>query len=178
MIPGLTFIRDLTWEDVFEIWRGNEEHRPNWIKLYTERGFSSWTDWRRPYADQLGLPTKSWKLYRVDDASITVPNLHGGPFRGWSERFYNGVSVPTFKEIVNHPDIKSHTGILDIEEHFPVPTTITAVQNDDGIILTEGMHRCAAIAIASAENKNIATELYIALSDYEPGHLPLVGKRD
>jgi hypothetical protein len=177
-IPGLTLIRELSWNDVFEFWRENEEHRENWTKLWKERGFASWADWRKTYADGLGLPSKSWKLYRVDDASISIPDFHGGPFRGWTERFYNGASAPAFKEIVKHPDIRSHTGILDIKKHFPVPTTITGVQNDDGIVITEGMHRCAAIALAAADGQNIATELYIALSDKEPGHLPLIGKRD
>src|SRR5687768_15402658 len=176
MISGLTFVRDLTWDEVFEIWRSNEEHRENWKKLWQERGFASWADWRKTYADQFGLPAKSWKLYRVDDASTTVPDFRGGPFRGWTERFYNGVSAPTFKEIVTHPDIQSHTGILDMKKNFPVPTTITGVHNDDGIIITEGMHRCAAIALAAVDGENIAPELFIALSDKERGHLPLVGK--
>ncbi|MCC6563700.1 hypothetical protein IT087_02300, partial [Candidatus Uhrbacteria bacterium] len=51
--------------------------------------------------------------------------------------------------------------------------TITGVQNDDGIVIIEGMHRCTSIVLGRLE-----PEIYIALADYQPGHLPLVGKRD
>lgn len=175
---GLTFLRDLTWPDVFEIWRENEEHLDHWKQLYTERGFSSWEDWRRPYAEAHGLSRKSWKLFRVEHPMITVQTFHGGPFRGWTERFYEGAPAPDFHTLAQHPDIQTHTGIREIMERFPSSTTITGVQNDDGIVIVEGMHRCAALALAAAEKRDIKSEVYIALADFEPGHLSIVGKRD
>lgn len=37
----LEFIKDLTWPEVFEVWRQNEENRKNWKQHYAERGFGS-----------------------------------------------------------------------------------------------------------------------------------------
>ena len=176
--PGLTFVRDLTWPEVFEIWRANEEHLEHWKELYTQRGFSSWEAWRRPYAEAHGLSKKSWKLFRIDHPMTTVPTFHGGPFRGWTERFYNGTAAPTFQTIAQHPEIQTHTGIREILEHFPAPTTLTGVQNDDGVVIVEGMHRCATLALAEAEKRTIQADVFIALADYEPGQLTIVGKRD
>ena len=76
----LTHLGDLTWPDVFEIWRKNEADSEAWRTAYTARGFDSWAAWRMSYAEPLKLPTLSWALYQVDEPVATVPQFFGGPF--------------------------------------------------------------------------------------------------
>ena len=82
-MDGLTFIRDLTWPEVFEIWRANEEHLEKWKELYTKRGFGTWEAWRKNLIAPMELESRSWKLYRIEQPAKTVAGFHGGPFRGW-----------------------------------------------------------------------------------------------
>ena len=177
-MEGLTFIRDLTWPEVFEIWRGNEEKLVKWEEVYKRRGFDSWEAWRKDLITPWHLDTRTWKLYRIEQPGKTIANFHGGPFRGWTERYYNGATVPTFAEIMKHPGLQTVHAFKDFITNFPSPTTVTGVQNDDGIVIIEGMHRCTSIVMADAEGKTLTPEMFIALGDYVPGHLPLVGKRD
>lgn len=177
-MPGLTFIRELTWSDVFEIWRKNEEALEKWKEVYTRRGFETWEAWRKNLIAPWNLESRTWKLYRIKDAANVIADFHGGPFRGWTERYYNGVIAPTFREIIRHPDIRTVHAFKDFISDFPSPTTVTGIQNDDGVVIIEGMHRCTSVVLAESQGAPIEPELYIALADYVPGHLPLVGKRD
>lgn len=177
-LPGLTYIRDLTWTEVFEIWRGNEEHLTKWEEIYKKRGFETWEAWRKNLIAPMELEQRTWKLYRIEHPGKTIAGFHGGPFRGWTERYYNGAIAPTFDKIIQHPDIKTVHAFKDFIANFPSPTTVTGVQNDDGIVIIEGMHRSASVVMAEAQGKNLEPEILIALADYVPGHLPLVGKRD
>ncbi|MCK9361224.1 hypothetical protein M0Q28_03255 [Patescibacteria group bacterium] len=177
-MEGLTFVRDLTWPEVFKIWRGNEEHLEKWKELYKKRGFETWEVWRRNLIAPMDLESRTWKLYRIETPGKTIANFHGGPFRGWTERYYDGVAAPEFREIIKHPNIKTVFAFQDFIANFPSPTTVTGVQNDDGVVIIEGMHRSTSVVLAAAEGKDLEPEMYIALADYQPGHLPLVGKRD
>lgn len=170
---GLTFVRDLAWPEVFEIWRANEEHLTKWEEIYKKRGFETWKDWRKNLIAPMDLEARSWKLYRIDQPSETIAGFHGGPFRGWTERYYNGAAAPDFSTIIQHPDIQNVFAFKDFIANFPSPTTITGVQNDDGVVIIEGMHRCTSVVLGK-----LNPEIYIALADHVPGHLPLVGKRD
>jgi hypothetical protein len=177
-IPDLSFVRDLTWPEVFEIWRANEEYLTKWEEVYKRRGFETWEAWRTNLIVPMELESKTWKLYRIERPTQTIAGFHGGPFRGWTERYYDGATVPEFRAIVRHPEIKTVHAFQDFISNFPSPTTITGVQNDDGIVIVEGMHRCTSLVLAEAQGKHLDPELYIALADFVPGHLPLVGKRD
>ncbi len=172
----LEFEKDLAWADVFEIWRENEEDRENWKRLWKEKGFDSWEEWRMRYAEPFKLPEREWKLYRVKNVLKLVPTFRGGPFRAWVERFYDGREAPAFSELIRHPELKTHGGVIDIMNNFPEKTTISAVETADGIVIVEGMHRCAAIALSEANGKQINTTLKIALGSELPGELPVIGK--
>ena len=172
-MEGLTFIRDLTWPEVFEIWRANEEHLEKWKELYTKRGFETWEAWRKNLIAPMDLESRTWKLFRIEQPAKTVAGFHGGPFRGWTERYYNSVAAPEFRTIIRHPDIQTVFAFKDFIANFPSPTTVTGVQNDDGIVIIEGMHRCTSVVLG-----NLEPEMYISLADYMPGHLPVVGKKD
>jgi hypothetical protein len=172
----LEFVKDLTWEEVFEIWRKDEEHRDHWKHFWKEKGFDSWEEWRMRYAEAFKLPERDWKLYFIKSPLTTVPKFRGGPFKSWVERFYEGRNAPTFAELAKHPEVRSHKGILDIIKHFPPKTTISGVLTDDGITIVEGMHRASAVAIAATQHDWQNNHLTIALGSRLPGELPIVGK--
>ncbi|MBU0624822.1 hypothetical protein KKF05_00595 [Patescibacteria group bacterium] len=173
---NLEFVRDLTWPEVFEIWRQNEERSDAWRKHWLERGFASWEDWRRRYVEAAGLAESSWKLYRVIDAGRTVAGFHGGSFKSWVDKFYQGVTAPTFAALTEQPDIRLHQGIRQMIETFRDPTTtISAMLTDDGVVIVEGMHRCCAVVLAAVEGKPMAVEFYLALGECPRDNLPIMG---
>lgn len=172
----MEYVKDLTWEDVFEIWRQNEEGRQNWIEHFQSRGFKSWEEWRKTYVKPLGLPNRQYKLYSVINPEQTVLTFHGGPFRSWTERFYGDTHVPTFAEFASLSQIQEHPGIQEIMNNFPTDTVVTGVTTDDGVVIVEGMHRCCAVALAARQGRRIASGFHIALADYKPGVLPMVGR--
>jgi len=164
---GLELIRPIAWAEVFEIWRADEESRPNWIAVWKERGFSSWEEWRvTTIVAPLDLVSREWRLYRVNDPMRTVPTFRGGPFRTWAERYYNGEEMPTFAEIAKHPDFETGEGVPELMENFPKETTVTGIVTDIGIVIGEGMHRCTAVARAAIVGRAIAGEFFIALADF------------
>ena len=172
----LAFVRRLTWAEVFEIWQGNEALRPNWIAHFQSRGFTTWDAWRMTYAVPLGLPEREWALYEVPSPLVNVPQFRGGPFAGWVNRFYDGREAPTFAELVQHPSIQQHGGVLDIIARFPAETIVTGVALPSGVRIVEGMHRSCALALAAARGVFITTRLYIALGSGDEEQLPVVGQ--
>lgn len=168
--------KSLSWQDVFEIWRANEEHRANWKRIWKEKGFDSWEEWRMRYAEAFKLSEREWKLYFVKGPLMTVPKFRGGPFRGWVERFYEGQTMPIFEELAQHHQIQSHGGVIDIMRHFPDKTTVSGVLTDDGTVIVEGMHRCSAVALASQKHIGLNTHFTIALGSKLSGKLPVIGK--
>ncbi|MBI4457661.1 hypothetical protein HY633_01715 [Candidatus Uhrbacteria bacterium] len=169
---GLRLIRRLEWPEVFEIWRVNEEHRDGWKTHYKERGFASWEDWRMSAAKAFGLPELSWNLYEIFSPSETVPTFHGGPFRSWIERFYGGLVMPSFAELIANRELRAHGGVLAMIENFPENTVITGVLTDVGVVIAEGMHRCCAVTLAAASGRDIARGMRIALADYGSRRMP------
>ncbi len=59
-------IKTLSWNEVFEIWRSNEEGRENWNELILRRGFPSWETWRMTYANEFKLLTLNWELFKKE----------------------------------------------------------------------------------------------------------------
>jgi len=171
---GLTEIKKLSWSDVFDIWRQNEENSEHWQKYWKAKGFESWEAWRNHTHANLHGETLSWTLYKVEDPAKTVLQFLGGPFRSWTKWFYLNNTHPSFTDIVQHPGIQNHRAILELIDSFPSPTTITGVKTSDGIVVIEGMHRTCALALSIVQNRPITPKLYIALADF-PGELPLLG---
>jgi len=59
MKKELEFIRELTWEKVFEFWRESEGEDSEWALHAKERGFDSWEEWRKSYVPALRLDERS-----------------------------------------------------------------------------------------------------------------------
>jgi len=171
-------IKDLTWKDVFQVWRENEDFEgSHWIELWQSRGFKSWEEWRITYAKKLGLADLNWALYRILKPMDDVPEFCGGSFRSWVERFYQGQENPSFSWLAKQPDIQAHQGIQKFITSFPENTTVSGILIKDKIVIVEGMHRCTAIALAEVLNeKIILNNMYICIAEYDQDQMPVVGK--
>ena len=171
---ALQRIRSLTWPEVFEIWRDAEIHSETWRTLYTKRGFSSWETWRLSFAEPLKLATLTWSLYDVREPGPFILDCVGGPYRGWFERYYNGMQQPTFRDLAKVVALQQHVGIHQLRKNFPKRTTLIAVQTDKRITIIEGMHRSVALALSVIEDVPLQTHLQIALANHPDAKLPLL----
>lgn len=161
------FIKPLTWEEVFKIWKGNEINESHWQEYYKKEGFESWLGWRNKYLKPIGALNRKWKLVKVINPLKSVPDFHGGPYEGWTKNFYKGKNLPKFIEMKEHPRAENYFKNLSSK------TTIIAWNTKIGIVIIEGMHRCAAIARAAKRGrKNLKLDLYVALADCPLGRIP------
>lgn len=174
---NLKLIKPLTWPEVFEIWRQNEDYPgSHWISLWQERGFKSWEAWRTTYIKPNGLDELQWGLYEIENPPQAIPLFHGGPFRSWIEKFYQGRENPTFAALAEMLEIQAHQGILNMLANFPKETTISAVIINKEAYVVEGMHRCAALALAAKQSLKLDSRVKVALAQYNRDKLPIVGK--
>lgn len=172
----LEYIKPLSWEESFGFWRENEAKRPNWIKSYKNRGFSSWDDWRKTYTKQLGCEKLQWHLYKLIDPVGHIPFFYGGPYRTWVERFYGGKKICKFSEIIKFSEIQKHEGVNSIANNFPKETVIISLVVKREIVIIEGMHRCCAIALMNKNKKEIKSNIFVALAEYSKNNLPVIGR--
>jgi hypothetical protein len=173
----LTLTEDISWPDVFAIWRYNEAFPgSHWHEHYRGRGFNTWEEWRLTYVRPLHLDKLSWRLYTVVDPKQTGPQFCGGPFRSWVELYYQGKEHPQFSQIIKHPQIENNETILHLISNFPDQTTLSGVILNDKIIIVEGMHRCCALALAANKGIKVATQVKIALAESDQPELPLIGQ--
>lgn len=177
---GFTLIRSLTWDEVFDLWRQNED-TPRWEAVYTTRGFATWAEWRMTYADPWRCPELRWALYRIDSPTDVVPQFIGGRFRTWVEKYYGKRYSPTFSELIQHPELSHHANIDSMMRDFPRETTITALfhRGENAVaapMVIEGMHRCCAIAKAAALSHPINAELFVAMAESPDKTLPVLGQ--
>ena len=174
----LKLIKNLSWPEVFAIWRQNEAYNgSHWHAHYKSRGFKTWEAWRLSYVQPFGLAKLNWQLFTIIEPQKTVPLFCGGPFRSWVEKYYQGQVQPTFAELAKNPQIKNHLGILDFMKNFPNQTTITGIILNGQITILEGMHRCCALALATNQGLNIDTKVKIALAQTNQTSLPVIGLR-
>lgn len=172
---GLKRIKPLTWEDVFEIWRQNEEHLPHWKPHYESRGFTNWKDWRMSSAERLNPQALNWALFEITDPSASIPSFRGGPFRGWIRETYHGADKPRFSEIMKDEPRRAQIIRSGFIEHFPAETIITGLRAEGDIVIIEGMHRCCAVTVAAEQGHPVRSRMFIALADYPTLEIPLLG---
>lgn len=175
MDKGLEKIRDLTWEEVFYIWRKNEAGNPKWQEHWENRGFKSWEEWRMQYAGPWRCAERSWALYAIIDPEKTIPKFQGGPFKTWIERHYGGKPKPTMVELAAREDMQTNQDNLNLLNNFPKETTLTGLIQDGEVVIIEGMHRCVAVALAAQQGRDLSTHITIALADASGENLPTVG---
>lgn len=160
------FVKPLSWDEVVEIWRSNEINETHWEKYWKSKGHKSWEEWRKKYIDAYAVLNGDWYLVKVKDPIASVTNFRGGNYKGWKENFYEGREMPTFSEM------KGHWAASEFLKNLPPETTIIALNTEIGIVVAEGMHRCAAITKAAKEGKKIDLNLYIAMADIKKEEIP------
>lgn len=171
----LEFIKNLSWPEVFEIWRGNEEGRPNWEEHFKSRGFDSWEEWRMKYAEPLQCPKAKWGLYRLKNPVRDMPLFHGGPFRTWIDKYYKDSDSLTFAELIELSELQNNPTINDMVKNFPNSTTISGMVVEGEIFIIEGMHRCCALTLINQKGLAYSGDVFIALAESPGGKLPPVG---
>lgn len=160
----MTYLHDLTWDDVFAMWVANEGSSPAWAKVATEvKGWPDWRSWRMFTANQLKLPTRAWKLYAWDNPMEELPAMVVGPYSGWQNRL-PAKNVHTFADLVSIPEHYAHfSSNLNIQKmisHFPIQSCMTALRRPDGkIVCLEGHHRATAVAIARRDGQTMVFSL-------------------
>jgi hypothetical protein len=172
---SLEFVGPLKWPAIFAAWRAGEALQVSWKKHWEERGFSSWEDWRKNYAEPLDPKKLDWYLYDVKNPAQDFPLFYGVPSRGWIKKTYGGETTKRLKELIDLPIVKNNPKILEIKRDFPKKTLFTGIVQDAKIILIEGMHR--ACALAGWDNPlPPKSEIQIALALWDKEKIPILGK--
>lgn len=161
-------IRPLSWPEVKEIWRENEEHLEHWQRYWQSRNYKSWDEWRRKFFWRFNVTRADWALYRISSPPITVPRLKPGPFRGWRKLSGKNHSCNSFAELIINPAIVDHKPVQEFKvflNDIPKTTIIGLCSDFSGkIMVIEGMHRCTAYTVSVLLDKKWPdTEFYIAL---------------
>ena len=165
IFDNFKLIKKLSWEEVFKIWRRNEAWQKSWQEVAKNQGFSSWEEWRKDYAVREGFENKNWGLYKVENPNLFVENLYGGPFKGWIENYYNGKKIARLVNLVKENKmVKENIKVKDILKNFPKETVMTVLLDGKKIIIAEGMHRGAALALKYIEKESLPSDLRIILA--------------
>ena len=165
------------WEWVFNEWRKAEASQEKWKQHWEQRGYNSWTAWRKACTDPFKCDQAIWHVFRIKDPLTTVPDFLGGPFPGWVEKHYAGENSRTFKWLMEQPDLKDHSGIKGIAGNFPMTSHLIGMVVDGKIYIIEGMHRCCAVEYMRKHKTPFLFELRICLAIFPgEGNLPRVGK--
>jgi len=167
---NLEKIRNLTFDEVFGIWRASEDFpASHWESVWRAKGHDSWADWRHDTHAALRGSELSWALYRVRNPLQEVPNWRGGMFHAWATWFYGPFpeQPPRLRDLLASPAVHNHWYVREIARNFPFQTTLTAIRLANGdISVVEGMHRACALAMAAYDQILVTTEFTVALADW------------
>jgi len=157
----MKFIKNTSWEEVFEGWRGREASDPGWIECATKvKGWPDWESWRKFSAEQIQADKREWQIFKIEDVMKEIPNMLVGPFTGWQSRHEN-INNFTFADLLENPEQaefwRNHAKIKSLITNFPSPTEfIGLIREDVGkIVCLEGHHRATAVALARKEGVKI-----------------------
>ncbi|MBI4714021.1 hypothetical protein HY771_02440 [Candidatus Uhrbacteria bacterium] len=159
MLNHLKYLNDVSWQEIFNVWKSNEGLDPVWQAFAkNEKGWDTWEEWRGYQASILGASEREWKLFEILDPNQTVPKFLIGPFQGW-QKLFEEKNIRTFEDLVHDKTewVKENIGIKTRREHFPQPTQFIGLYIEDKqkIVMYEGHHRSAAISLAVFEHNPI-----------------------
>ena len=170
----MKFIKNTTWQNVFEGWRENEAANPGWIECATKiKGWPDWESWRIFTAQQIDAVHRDWKIFQFENPMEEVPKMLIGPFSSWQSLVINK-NKTTFSQLLEIPqqyeEWSKHLGVLSIVNGLPFATKMIGLIRKDinKIVCFEGHHRATAIALAKQQDKNIdfsQTPVTIALTE-------------
>lgn len=157
----MRFVKNTTWEEVFDGWRQREANNPNWIHCATKiKGWPDWESWRKFTASQIGLENLSWRIFEFTDPINEIPAMLIGPYASWQARVLKK-NQSAFEDILNIPEqfdfFKKHDKVISMINDFPSPTELIGLIREDKnkIVCLEGHHRAIAVALAKKQNKSI-----------------------
>lgn len=156
----MKFLRNITWDEVYEGWRAQEATDDLWREFFENRGHGSWEEFRAPYIHSHALAEKSWQLYEIEPRQ--VPNLHCGPFPGW-QALAEKIGSTQFKDIAAADHFQDHGKIEAIKKNFPAQTELFAIRSGQEIQLFEGHHRAVALTQLLQEGVKPNTAITIAV---------------
>ncbi|MBU3901518.1 hypothetical protein KJ590_01435 [Patescibacteria group bacterium] len=181
-MEDLIFVKNTTWPEVFEGWRGREANDPGWINCAVNiKGWPDWESWRRYTAARFGAERREWKIYRITDANKVVPAILVGPYTGWQNRLpvKNALSFAGMLAIPkNYEEFRKNDKVLGMIKNFPASTQfIGAIRLDNNkIVCLEGHHRAVAIALAVKNGQQLksSNDITIALCELALGEEKLL----
>ena len=170
----LEFIKDLAWSEVFDIWRTNEADKSGWQQTAKNKGYKDWETWRINYFDVFKCREADWRLYEIKNPLEAIPRFHGGPFKTWIERMYQGEFLPAFGRLAEFEHIQKHPTIRGMADNFYADTILTGVALKGEVYIIEGTHRCCALALMTKENKPLTHKIFITLAEYPGDKFPAI----
>lgn len=179
----MKFIKDTTWEEVFEGWRRREAANPAWIECATKaKGWPDWESWRRFTASLIGAENRRWRIIEFTDPMNEAPAMLIGPFSGWQSRVANK-NRTTFEELLDIEEQREffsrHGGVRRILEGLPFATEFIGLMRKDTekIVCIEGHHRAVAVTLAKKQGKPVdfsGIPVSIALAELAADECPLL----
>ncbi len=180
----MKFIKNTTWDEVFEGWKNREANNPGWINCATKiKGWPDWESWRKFSASQFEADKRDWKIFAFTDPLNEIPEMLVGPYSGWQRRLPEKNSK-TFNDLLNIPEQnefwKKHDGVLSIINGFPFPTEFIGLHRGDNgkIVCMEGHHRATSITLAKKQGKiiDLGNDITIALADLGKNEIDLLDR--
>lgn len=168
----MNFVKNTTWEKVFNKWAEAEANDPDWIHCATEiKGWSSWRSWRKFSASQIGADERNWQIFEFTDPINEVPEMLVGPYAGWQSRLPEK-NTGTFSDLLNIPKqynlFSKNDKVISIMNSFPFSTELIGIVRDDinKIVCVEGHHRAVAVTLAKKAGRqiNFGKDVKIALT--------------
>lgn len=173
MLQHLKRLRNATWEEVFAVWKAHEGADPVWQEFARkEKGWDSWAQWRSYQASHFEAATRTWMLYEIENPNELIPKFRLGPFHGW-QKHYEEKNIYTFEDLVrdHYEWVSQNIGVRSRMKAFPQNTQCIGlyIEQDDTIVLYEGHHRAAAVALAVHDGTPISfqTNPTIALTSIQ-----------
>ncbi len=181
-MDNLIFVKNTTWQEVFEGWKNREGSDPGWINCATKiKGWPDWESWRQYTAAQFGAEKREWKIYRMVNVNKVVPEMLVGPYVGWQNRLPEKNAL-TFAETLQIPErhefASKNDKVASMIKNWPIDTQFIGVIRADNnkIVCIEGHHRAMAIALAARNNESLKfnSEITIALTALASGEEKLL----
>lgn len=159
MQSNFQLLGEVSWQEVFALWKANEGADPVWQEFARrEKGWGTWEEWRSHQAEQFTASERQWELYEITRPNEDVPKFRMGPFHGW-QKHYEEKNTHTFADLVrDHTEwVLGNIGVCSRLENFPQGTQFIGLyfEAEDAVVLYEGHHRAAAIALAVFQGKPV-----------------------
>ncbi len=153
-IKGLKFIKNLSWEQVFDIWQKHEGSMPEWHAVANKKGWDTWEAWRETWLGRIGAKDRAWHIYEISDPLVSVPDFKVGPTQTWQNHFSKDeANQHSFGELVDKVSYADNPKIKGLLANYPKATQFIGVVMPNGDVhVIEGHHRVTTIAYAAREN--------------------------